>query len=149
MLAVGAVIRPPVLVLMGTGNAVTRAQLAALPAAPTPALRVQALALAPGTAAAPAGAALEQLVARVAAGPPPTTAIVAGGETLMRLCRALGTTRLAVAGELEPGVPVSTMAGGRWSGTTVVSKSGGFGDAGLLSRLLAPALGRGRCGAVP
>ena len=149
MLLVDAVVRAPVLVLMGTGHAVTRAQLAALPPATSPAFRVQALALSPGAAAEAARVALERLVARAAAGPQPATLIVTGGETLMRLCVAVGAGRLCVLGELEPGVPVSTMSGGRWSGTTVVSKSGGFGDPLLLARLLAPALGHNRCGALP
>jgi len=33
-------------------------------------------------------------------------------------------------------VPASVMRGGRWDGVRVVSKSGAFGDPGLLARLL-------------
>ena len=40
--------------------------------------------------------------------------------------------------KLVPGVPASVMLGGRWDGLRVLSKSGAFGDSGLLLRLLAP-----------
>ena len=141
MIDAGAAVRPPVLVLMGSGHPTTSAQLAALGAAPGRGVSVHRLALPSDAARAAARAALGQLVATAAAGTPPATVVVAGGETLMRLCTALGTERLVVKGELEPGVPLSAMEGGAWSGTWVVSKSGGFGDDRLLARLLAPALG--------
>lgn len=67
---------------------------------------------------------------------PPGTLVIAGGETLRDVCDALGTERLEVDGEIVPGVPTSVLNGGRWDGVTVVSKSGAFGDAGLLIRLL-------------
>ncbi|MBV8616439.1 MAG: hypothetical protein JOY66_22075 [Acetobacteraceae bacterium] len=73
---------------------------------------------------------------------PPGTLLVAGGETLRMVCMALGAGRLDVDGQLVPGVPTSVMRGGAWDGLRVVSKSGAFGDAGLLARLLAlPRLG--------
>jgi uncharacterized protein YgbK (DUF1537 family) len=62
--------------------------------------------------------------------------MVAGGETLRAVCHALGAARLDVDGQVIPGVPCSIMRGGRWDGIRVVSKSGAFGDPGLLSRLL-------------
>jgi uncharacterized protein YgbK (DUF1537 family) len=67
---------------------------------------------------------------------PPGTCVVAGGETLRRLCDELGAIRLDVDGELEPGVPTSRMVGGALDGMRIVSKSGAFGDAGFLARLL-------------
>lgn len=67
---------------------------------------------------------------------PPGTLVIAGGETLRDVCDALGANHLEVDGEVVPGVPTSVMNGGRWDGVTVVSKSGAFGDAGLLVRLL-------------
>jgi uncharacterized protein YgbK (DUF1537 family) len=138
----GAAIRPPVLVLMGTDHAATTAQLAALGPVPGPGVAVHRPALPPNAAPAAANAALERLVGSVAAGPPPATLVVAGGETLRRLCAALGTERLVVKGEIEAGVPLSAMEGGTWAGTWVVSKSGGFGDHLLLARLLAATLAR-------
>ena len=68
--------------------------------------------------------------------PPPGSLIVAGGETLRRLCRSLGATSLEVRGRIVPGVPRSVMRGGRWNGVTVVSKSGAFGHPRLLRDLL-------------
>ena len=67
----------------------------------------------------------------------PGTLIVSGGETLRRLCDALGVARLDVDGEVAPGVPASILRGGAWDGQRVVSKSGAFGDAGFLARLFA------------
>ena len=66
----------------------------------------------------------------------PGTLVVAGGETLHALCAALGVTHLEVDGEIVPGVPTSRMRGGAWDGQRLVSKSGAFGDAGFLDRLL-------------
>jgi D-threonate/D-erythronate kinase len=68
----------------------------------------------------------------------PGTMFVAGGETLRAVCDCLGAERLEVDGEMVPGVPASKLRGGRWDGLRVVSKSGAFGDAGLLLRLLRP-----------
>ncbi len=67
----------------------------------------------------------------------PGTLVVAGGETLRRLCDALGVVGLEVDGEVVPGVPTSILRGGAWDGQRVVSKSGAFGDAGFLARLFA------------
>jgi uncharacterized protein YgbK (DUF1537 family) len=67
----------------------------------------------------------------------PGTLLVSGGETLRTVCDTLGAESLEVDGELMPGVPASVMCGGRWDGLRVLSKSGAFGDSGLLVRLLA------------
>jgi uncharacterized protein YgbK (DUF1537 family) len=73
---------------------------------------------------------------------PPGTLLVTGGETLRMVCVALGAGRLDVDGQLMPGIPTAVLRGGAWDGLRVVSKSGAFGDAGLLARLLAlPRLG--------
>ena len=45
-------------------------------------------------------------------------------------------TGLTVDREVEPGVPTSILRGGGWDGQRIVPKSGGFGDSGLLVRLL-------------
>ncbi|WP_207460121.1 four-carbon acid sugar kinase family protein [Azospirillum sp. SYSU D00513] len=74
------------------------------------------------------------LVRRLA---PPGTLVVAGGETLRGLCLALGAERLDLDGHILPGVPCSILRGGRFAGVRVISKSGAFGDPGLLRRLLA------------
>lgn len=68
---------------------------------------------------------------------PPGTLLVSGGETLRALCIALGAGRLDVDGQVMPGIPTAVLRGGAWDGLRIVSKSGGFGDPGLLTRLLA------------
>lgn len=78
-----------------------------------------------------------ELGALVSALPAPGTLVVAGGETLRTLCRALGATSLSVRGRLVPGLPWSVLQGGPWNGVTVISKSGAFGPPSLLRDLLA------------
>lgn len=67
---------------------------------------------------------------------PPDAVIVVGGDTAYRLMRALGTTSLSVVGQWAPGVPVSRIHGGAWSGSALVSKSGAFADAGLFAKFI-------------
>ncbi len=78
---------------------------------------------------------LDDLAARL---DPPATLLVSGGETLQSLCRSLNADKLVVTGEVLPGIPVSRIAGGRFDGVTVVSKSGAFGAPDLFLRLLEP-----------
>jgi D-threonate/D-erythronate kinase len=66
----------------------------------------------------------------------PGTLLVAGGETLKALCLALGVERIDVTGQIIPGLPRSTLRGGRWDGLAVVSKSGAFGTEGVWRDLL-------------
>ena len=66
----------------------------------------------------------------------PGTLLVAGGETLKALCLALGAARLDVTGQIMPGLPRSTLRGGRWDGVSVVSKSGAFGSRTVWRDLL-------------
>ncbi|MDR3517677.1 MAG: four-carbon acid sugar kinase family protein [Azospirillaceae bacterium] len=70
---------------------------------------------------------------------PPGTLVVAGGETLRGLCLALEAEHLDLDGQLLPGVPSSTLRGGRFHGVRVISKSGAFGESDFLRRLVAPA----------
>lgn len=74
------------------------------------------------------------LLARLA---PPATLLVAGGETLRGVCRALGADRLELTGQISPGIPRSILRGGRFDGVEIVSKSGAFGGRDALARLLA------------
>ncbi len=67
---------------------------------------------------------------------PPGTLLVSGGETLRALCAALEAKRLDLGGHILPGIPHSVLRGGRFDGVHVISKSGAFGDPGLLRRLL-------------
>ncbi len=68
--------------------------------------------------------------------PAPGTLIVAGGETLRNLCSALDVSALSITGQAAPGLPRSTIVGGPWQGTTVISKSGAFGGPTLWRDLL-------------
>ncbi|MCU0983591.1 MAG: hypothetical protein MUC89_01440 [Acetobacteraceae bacterium] len=155
----------PVLVVTASLHGVTRAQLAAI-AAPglVPVLRDDGLgdaaavgqavahrlasrlssvldASPPGPVADPAARAAACFAPLVAA-PPPGLLIVAGGDTLGRLLAALGCTRLALAGEVAPGLPLSVLQGGVWDGVSLVSKSGAFEDDGVMARAIAAAAGR-------
>ncbi|MDN5001590.1 four-carbon acid sugar kinase family protein [Bradyrhizobium sp. GCM10027634] len=67
---------------------------------------------------------------------PPGTLIVAGGETLKAVCLALGAHALQVTGRIVPGLPRSTLQGGRWAGVDVISKSGAFGARDLWRDLI-------------
>ena len=68
--------------------------------------------------------------------PQPGSLFVTGGETLSHVCAALGTEALEVQGEIEPGIPISVLKGGKWQGVRVISKSGAFGNDGLIRRLI-------------
>jgi uncharacterized protein YgbK (DUF1537 family) len=67
---------------------------------------------------------------------PPGSLIVAGGETLRAHTIAVGARALRLVGRLEPGIPKSVIEGGIWSGVEVISKSGAFGTADVLRKLL-------------
>ncbi len=68
--------------------------------------------------------------------PRPGALFVTGGETLSLVCMALGAEALEVQSEIEPGIPVSVLKGGKWNGMRIVSKSGAFGNEGLIGRLI-------------
>jgi hypothetical protein len=82
-----------------------------------------------------AEAVFEGAFARLAAMAPPEVLVVVGGDTLFRLCRAIGAESLEAIGEWSPGVPVSRIVGGPWIGTMLISKSGAFGGDDLLVRV--------------
>jgi D-threonate/D-erythronate kinase len=67
---------------------------------------------------------------------PPGSLIVAGGETLKAQAVAVGARALRLLGRLEPGIPKSVIEGGTWAGVEVISKSGAFGTADVLRKLL-------------
>ena len=126
---------PPLLALIGSDHAVSRAQVAAVPTHKRAV--VITCDIPPDTDRVMArhhiGAAFASMLQRTER---PGTLFVTGGETLRDLCDALGVSHLEVDGELEPGVPTSILRGGAWDGQRLVSKSGAFGDEGFLGRLL-------------
>jgi uncharacterized protein YgbK (DUF1537 family) len=59
-----------------------------------------------------------------------------GGDTAMLVCRALSIRSLHLRAEFEPGVSQAIAVGGPYAGCTVILKSGGFGEIGLLHRIV-------------
>jgi len=142
----------PMLALIGSDHKVSAEQLATVaglhhvlpeagPAAITRALTEGAAAV---TVAVPPGTPCEQALGRITASfidllrmiERPGTLIVSGGETLRALCTGLAADQLSVDGEIEPGVPTSVLRGGAFDLQRIVSKSGAFGGADFLARLL-------------
>ena len=133
----------PVVALIGSEHPIARAQVAAcrtrvtLPAGAVADGAAVTVALPPDTPREEAARRIAAAFAVLLAGmDKPGTLIVAGGETLRAVCAALDAGGLVVDGEVAAGVPASRLSGGRWDGLRIVSKSGAFGDAGLLARLL-------------
>jgi uncharacterized protein YgbK (DUF1537 family) len=68
-----------------------------------------------------------------------------GGDTAALVCRALGVEEIDLQTELASGLPQGFLAGGPFSGCTVVLKSGGFGDVTTISRVVDRFTHRERC----
>jgi uncharacterized protein YgbK (DUF1537 family) len=64
----------------------------------------------------------------------PGAVLLTGGETAIALLRTLGASGLRLAGQIEPGLALGTLAGGPFDGLVVMTKAGGFGDADALVR---------------
>ena len=152
----------PLLVVAGSNHAVTRAQVAALQQA-RPELvvdlregeddvsRVRELLARGGVAAVTF--AVDEGIAQDAAAQRirkmlgtllprldrPRGLFVTGGETLAAVASATGANAFTVGGEVVPGLPCSLLCGGIWDGVRTVSKSGAFGEADLLVRIVASA----------
>jgi D-threonate/D-erythronate kinase len=62
--------------------------------------------------------------------------VASGGHMASRLVDALGAERLAVSGEVLPLCPRGTVAGGPWSGLSVITKGGLIGDDRTLATLV-------------
>lgn len=63
--------------------------------------------------------------------------MIVGGDTLSVVLAAVDAELLLCMGEAGPGLPVADIIGGRWNGCRIVTKSGGFGAAGLLRNMVA------------
>jgi uncharacterized protein YgbK (DUF1537 family) len=57
----------------------------------------------------------------------PAALFLCGGDTAALVCDAIGVESIEIAGEFAPGIPVGILRGGPLAGSTVVTKSGGFG----------------------
>jgi uncharacterized protein YgbK (DUF1537 family) len=152
--AVSSVLKQPVLGLFGSDQAATASQLAACGEATIvltegeggagvrrklaeDGVALVTFALPDGLSRAQAAQRIaRELTALIAALDVPGTLIVAGGETLKAACLAVGASALQVTGRIVPGLPRSTLQGGRWAGVDVISKSGAFGARELWRDLL-------------
>lgn len=139
---------PPLdLAICGTNHPVTRRQIAAVAGlrafvmngGSTMPPEPPALLIAPTDIASDAQARLmieRSLDRLVASMPRPKAVLVTGGWTLRLLARICGASHLRCEGLHEPGIAISRMVAGPWDGTTIVSKSGGFGSDELLAQLM-------------
>jgi D-threonate/D-erythronate kinase len=139
----------PMVIAVGSTDPITLAQVARLqdmaglrviaapdgvaPVGPKPGVTlIQALPGAGQTGIGQTGAlvaaALAETVAGAAVGA--ATLVLTGGATAEAVLDRLGIRVLDLHGDLQPGLPLSS--GGAWR---IVTKSGGFGDAGALLRL--------------
>lgn len=57
---------------------------------------------------------------------------LSGGDIAVEVCQRLSATAVSVVGEVEPGVPAGELLGGKFQGTRVVTKAGGFGTGDAL-----------------
>jgi len=74
--------------------------------------------------------ALEEVIQTVR----PGALLLTGGDTALNVLKRLKATALEIRGELLPGVPLGSIAGGPFSGLPVATKAGGFGEEDLLQR---------------
>ncbi len=67
-----------------------------------------------------------------------------GGSTVRALCERWEAVGIDLLSEVAPGIPLGTVSGGHHDGLPLVTKAGGFGNAGTLVeivRYLAAGLG--------
>ncbi|SRR5579871_103330 len=76
--------------------------------------------------------------ARILAVPTSDAAAVflCGGDTASAVCQTIGATAIDLCGEIAPGIPRGILRGGAFEGRGVVTKSGGFGDADALLKVV-------------
>ncbi len=136
----------PLIMVVGTAHATSTAQLMAFNAArPGHHFVSPSWSRLPGirplvvTASIPNGAdssvarrCVDTMLARITTEPPPGTVFVTGGATLETLCRHLDARSICLTGLFAPGVSVGCFANGRWKGSVLIAKSGGFGEDQLL-----------------
>lgn len=66
-----------------------------------------------------------------------TALAVTGGETAGGLMDALKAKKIAISGELSPGVVRGSILEGKWKGLEIVSKAGAFGADDALEKIIA------------
>ncbi len=137
----------PLLLAIGSRDPITLAQIAALDIAVTQApdgrildrphgdpVRVVQMTPGSGAGGSPdAGTVFARDLVRDMRRDRPATLFACGGETAATLLRGLDIAQLDLLGEVLAGVPVARCPA---SGMTVITKSGGFGEAALLKQLV-------------
>jgi len=58
--------------------------------------------------------------------------ILIGGDTTLEICKSLNASRGILMDEIVPGMPISYLADGPYSGTPIITKSGSFGGEDVL-----------------
>lgn len=153
-------IAKPATIIVGSDHGVSRSQVEAVSAADATtviafgadetqwdgavaaardATRSVVLWFSPATQLAPdrAETVMSAFFARLAEGFMPRGALlVSGGETLFRLCRATQADKVVALCEISPGIAQARIAGGRWDGLSLISKSGAFGAPDFLATML-------------
>jgi uncharacterized protein YgbK (DUF1537 family) len=130
--------RRNLLVVAGSASPVTREQVRRLRTRPQGSQTVEVLAALDGEGEkdpAAAAALAEQARAFVSASPIDAL-VVTGGETAIRVLRALETRGVRLLGEVLPGIPASVVEGGMAQGRVLVTKAGGFGGPNTLVRVV-------------
>lgn len=101
----------------------------------TPILLVRATDGGGGQSAQDVAARFAQGIAALTRQRRPGSLFASGGATAMAIARALDIHMLVPVGEVMPAVPISRVAG--WDDMMFITKSGGFGEADALSKLIA------------
>jgi D-threonate/D-erythronate kinase len=63
---------------------------------------------------------------------PPVSLLLSGGRTASLVCQAMQVQRIDLCDEIVAGIPRGVLRGGKFAGTPVATKSGGFGNADAL-----------------
>ncbi len=134
--------RPPIgHIVVGTRHPVTLEQVERLLAAKG-AMEENArpLLIAPSRAAASAEETRQRLAAHIAgiddADLRAGAVFVTGGDTLSAVLQATDAQFLECVGQVQTGIPLARIRGGRWDGVMLLSKSGGFGAPDFFLDLL-------------
>lgn len=71
----------------------------------------------------------------------PDALILTGGDTALLILQTLGAQSILLRGEMANGIPWGSIQGGLADGRIVITKSGGFGTADSLTRIVRQLLG--------
>ena len=66
----------------------------------------------------------------------PVSFVATGGDTAFQICNFLGSDGMELVDEIVPGVPIGILREGMADGSSMVTKSGGFGDEDTLVKVI-------------